>query len=96
MDLSLLNNSYGWKIQTKKIKGFKMKLDITKIILIPFLIFTIFSCTKREDNLVYKTKKIDRDISVNADWNKDVWKNINQISLNNYMGKNLNIFRMFL
>ncbi|NOX67251.1 MAG: diguanylate cyclase [Chlorobi bacterium] len=58
---------------------------LTKAFFITVVLFSLLSFTK-EDNLVYKIKKIDKDIKIDADWNKDVWKNVDAVQLKNYMG----------
>ncbi len=62
-----------------------MKKKFMKIIFALFVIFSLLSFTK-EGNLVYKVKKVNEDIKIDANWNKEVWKNIKEIQLKNYMG----------
>ncbi len=51
-----------------------------------FVVFGLLSFTTKGD-LVYHVNKIDKEIEVDANWNKDVWANIDALVLKNYMGE---------
>ena len=36
--------------------------------------------------MIYKIKRINKNISIDGKWDKNVWRNIDAIQLNNYMG----------
>ncbi len=62
-----------------------MKIVLAKAVLLIILLFIILSF-KLEGDLVYKIKKIDKDIKVNGNWDKSIWNNVDEIQLKNYMG----------
>ncbi len=53
-----------------------------------FLILAAISILSfsQEDGLIYKIKKIEKDISVDANWDKNIWTNVDVIQLKKYMG----------
>ncbi len=52
------------------------------------LLLTIFSSLSfsQEDGMIYKIKRIDKDISIDGKWDKNIWTDVEAIQLSNYMG----------
>jgi hypothetical protein len=57
-----------------------------KIFIFNGILFLIISCFP-SNNLVYKVKKISQPAEINSNWNKEPWKSIPALHINNYMGE---------
>ncbi len=59
-----------------------------KIALILFALLMLQNNSQKEENqMTYKVKKIDQQISIDAAWDKEPWKSIEALHLSHFMGE---------
>jgi hypothetical protein len=51
-----------------------------------YTMLVINGCTPRDENYVYLVTRLSKPIKIDGDWNKEFWRNIPSLKLNNYMG----------
>jgi hypothetical protein len=49
-------------------------------------IMLVVSCTPRDGNNVYMVTELSEPVKIDGDWNKEPWKNITSLRLDNFMG----------
>ena len=64
----------------------KAKATTTSLALILFLIISSFRFSPEPES-VYKVVRLKKPMNIDANWNKQQWKNIKALEITNYMGK---------
>lgn len=62
-----------------------MKLKFIRLLLL-LLATTNILLFSQEGGLIYKIQKIEKGISIDGNWDKNIWNNVDAIQLKNYMG----------
>lgn len=62
-----------------------MKLEFIRLLLLLLATINILLFSQ-EGGLIYKIQKIEKEIRIDGNWDKNIWNNVDAIQLKNYMG----------